>query len=281
LTKASLRDRDREGLIPSTVDLSRRRLAVRALSLFAALTALGLFATTISRASPERGPSMTNVRAALSPRAQVPSPGVAAPRAEGLFDATLRGTTLRWRLTFHGLTSAPSAAHLHLGRSRVGGPIVARLCARCRFGSSGTANLPDEVAAKLLKGTVYVDIHTPKNPRGEVRGQVAVGSVPMLEILSPRDGQRIVLPARVRYALSGFRLGPGAGSILAWVQGAQQDTRVELQLDGEQGLATLPDDKLFAGRRDLTFALARADGWVLRNPEANVTIYGLTVIGRR
>jgi hypothetical protein len=133
----------------------------------------------------------------------------------------------------------------------------------------------------VLKRLVYVEIRTSANPRGEIRGQLAVGLVPTLEILEPRDGEEVVLPARVRYAVNGFSIGPGVGTIVAWVQGTQDPTQVELELSEVQGLADLPNNPLLAGNRDLTFALVRADGTVLTKRPASVTLYDLTIIGRR
>jgi hypothetical protein len=256
-------------------------LAIRALSVLVVVTAVGLFATTISSGAAEQAPSTKDIRAVLTSRAQVPAPSVEAVRAQGLFLATLRGKRLRWRLTFHGLTSAATAAYLRVGRPGVRGPIVKKLCAPCRFGSSGRATLTLAVARKVLMRLVFVEIQTPQNPRGEIRGQLAVGLVPTLEILEPRDGEEIVLPARVRYAVTGFSIGPGVGTIVAWVQGTQDPTRVELELNEVEGLADLPNNPVLAGQRDLTFALVQGDGTVLRSRAASVTLYDLTIIGRR
>jgi hypothetical protein len=53
-----------------------------------------------------------------------------------------------------------------------------------------------------------------------------------------------------------------------------------LPIDGLQGSATVADDKMLSGRRDLVFSLAGADGAALASP-ASVLVAGVTISGRR
>lgn len=90
------------------------------------------------------------------------------------------------------------------------------------------------------------------------------------------------MPAEVRYEISGFAGGLPAGVHLHAVLGNPADGyRIELALAGLVGVATLPDDKMLPGRRDLTFVLAQPDHTPFPNPQASVTIRGLLITGRR
>jgi len=225
--------------------------------------------------------STVAVRASLTAAQQVPAPGVKAPLAKGLLVATLNGRRLSWRLTFNGLSSAAASAQVHLGARRHTGLLELRLCGPCASGAKGIATLDEGAAAAVRRGAAYVDLHTRRNPRGEIRGQITPGIVPTLEILSPTDGATINPPTAVRFTVSGFSLADGNGHIEVVVRGLGNDVRVELQSGGAPGLAYLPANKLLTGRRDLTFILTQADGTPLENPEARVTVYGLTILGGR
>jgi hypothetical protein len=47
------------------------------------------------------------------------------------------------------------------------------LCAPCRSGARGTANVSATVLSALEGGRTYVNVHTKKNAAGEIRGQIA------------------------------------------------------------------------------------------------------------
>ena len=106
-------------------------------------------------------------------------------------------------------------------------------------------------------------------------------TVPTLQILSPKEDDTITLPSAVRFAVRGFTVAKGGGQIKAFMQGAADGPVVVLEFSNEEGLAYLPSNKLLTGKRNLTFALAKADGTLLSNPEARVTVQRLTIQGRR
>jgi Cu/Zn superoxide dismutase len=114
-------------------------------------------------------------RAALSARQEVPRPRGAA-RARGSFSvtATKSGatTSLTWRLTFSRLTGRAVAAHIHLGARGRAGRAAVPLCGPCRSGARGRATVSGTVLAALEAGRAYVNVHTPRNPAGEIRGQL-------------------------------------------------------------------------------------------------------------
>ena len=119
------------------------------------------------------------LKAALAPGKEVPKPTSVKAGAEGTFAAGLTrkaaGGTLAWRLTFHGLTGKAIAAHIHLGKAGKAGPIAVALCGPCRSGQRGSAKINARTLTALLTGLAYVNVHTPKNAAGEVRGQVRKG----------------------------------------------------------------------------------------------------------
>ena len=119
------------------------------------------------------------LKATLSPGKEVPKPTGAKAGAGGLFSAGVTrkatGGTLAWRLTFHGLTGRAIAAHVHLGKPGVAGPIAIALCGPCRSGQRGSAKVNARTVTALLAGRAYVNVHTTKNPGGEIRGQVVKG----------------------------------------------------------------------------------------------------------
>ena len=237
------------------------------------------FASVGALGAAKDGHSVIQLHAAMSSAKQVPRPSVKAPRARGLFTGSLAVRTLSWQLTYHGLTAPALRADLHMGGSGQQGPIAVRLCAPCQSGAHGTATVSAAAARAFTGQAAYIDIHTRKNPRGEIRGQVTSTSVPTLQVLSLRDGETVTPPTAVRYAVAGY--GEADAHIVAFVDGLGDAARVDLQAGSEPGVAYLPADKRLTGRRDLTFALEKADGTLLANPEARVTIYGVTVQGGR
>lgn len=122
--------------------------------------------------------------ATLASRHEVPKPIGATPGAGGRFSAGLTRTassgTLVWRLTFHGLTGKAIAAHVHIGKVGKAGPVAAPLCGPCRSGQRGSATINGRTVSALLNGSAYVNVHTSKNPAGEIRGQVRKGGTPIV-----------------------------------------------------------------------------------------------------
>jgi len=117
-------------------------------------------------------PKAIRLAALLNAGQEVPKQAVKAPGATGAFTATLDGTKLTWSLAFRKLTGPASAAHIHLGRPGKAGPVAVPLCGPCTSGIKGTAALSPAQAAAVLGGGAYVNVHTAKNPNGEIRGQI-------------------------------------------------------------------------------------------------------------
>src|SRR5438034_8447701 len=113
--------------------------------------------------------------AALSSGQEVPKQVVKMAAAHGLFKATLTGTTLKWKLTYAKLTGPATAAHIHMAAKGKAGNVVVPLCQPCRNGMTGTATITAALRSAFKKHLPYVNVHTAKNPNGEIRGQLAVG----------------------------------------------------------------------------------------------------------
>jgi hypothetical protein len=132
------------------------------------VTALGIAATA---------GSSYKVSAKLMPGSDVPKP-VGAPNAKGSFTGTYventKGAKLTWKLSYAGLTGDAMQAHIHRGKPGVSGPITVPLCGPCTSGMTGSAQISKAVITSLEGGNAYVNVHTAKNPAGEIRGQVKV-----------------------------------------------------------------------------------------------------------
>ena len=116
------------------------------------------------------------ITTSLNARQERPKPKGSVGRATGTFTATVAklGTTgkIAWRLRFSKLTGRALAAHIHIGQRGKAGPVAVPLCGPCRNGARGTANLTAAGLKALENGRAYVNIHTKKNPAGEIRGQI-------------------------------------------------------------------------------------------------------------
>ena len=121
------------------------------------------------------------VRTALTSRQEVPKPKGNVRRSTGSFVATVtkEGTTgaVTWRLNFSRLTGAAVAAHIHVGRAGRAGPVAVALCGPCRNGQRGNAVLNAATLAAIEAGRGYVNIHTRRNPAGEIRGQLPAAAL--------------------------------------------------------------------------------------------------------
>jgi hypothetical protein len=113
--------------------------------------------------------------AALSSGQEVPKQVVKDTAAHGQFKGTLTGSTLKWKLTFAKLTGPATAAHIHMAAKGKSGNVVVPLCGPCKSGQSGSATISAALKAAFKKHLLYVNVHTAKNPNGEIRGQLASG----------------------------------------------------------------------------------------------------------
>ncbi len=121
--------------------------------------------------------------ARLDARQDVPRQVFPAPAARGELDATLtthpgrgsaNGGLLTWRLRLSGLSGRIVAVHIHFGRPGRRGALAISLCGPCRADAHGAELASTTAVSNMLQGATYVDVHTGKNKRGEIRGQIKV-----------------------------------------------------------------------------------------------------------
>jgi CHRD domain len=143
--------------------------------LFTGLAGAAVLALAVVAVALAHGTSKTELKATLTPGQEVPKQAVKAPGGSGTFVATLGGSKLSWKLTFRRLSGPAVAAHVHLGRPGKAGGVAVSLCGPCRTGVSGNATLTSAQVKAILRGGAYVNVHTAKNPNGEIRGQVTKG----------------------------------------------------------------------------------------------------------
>ena len=84
--------------------------------------------------------------------------------------------TVSWSVSYSGLSSAPTMAHIH-GPAEAGknGPVVAWLSKQGTAPTSpitGEATLTPEQAKEWEAGALYVNLHTQSHPACELRGQI-------------------------------------------------------------------------------------------------------------
>lgn len=111
-------------------------------------------------------------RSVLRAGQEVSIPNGPMARAVGHFTAKVTGNTLRWTLTFSHLSGRPTVARLNRGIRGTNGAAFKSLCRSCRSPNHGTLTLTASQLAAMLRGGSYVNVHTSKNTRGEIRGQI-------------------------------------------------------------------------------------------------------------
>lgn len=161
------------------------------------------------------------LRALLNPTEEVPTPTGNVAAARGTFTAattkTPTGATLQWRLTFSNLTGPAVAAHLHTGARGVAGPVSLPLCGPCTSGVTGTAEIDSALLSAIQNDGVYANVHTPTNPRGEIRAQVSsIATVRTVlntaqEVPKPK---RTLRGATGRFAVTAVKSGSSA--VITW-----------------------------------------------------------------
>ncbi len=81
-------------------------------------------------------------------------------------------STLLYRITYSNLSSSFTGSHFHLGAPGTSGPVVKPIAFSGNTASGSWTSVPDSIVLQLVKGNVYVNIHSSNYPAGELRGQL-------------------------------------------------------------------------------------------------------------
>ncbi len=140
----------------------------------APVMALALVAPSMARAH------IAEFEAVLDTAQEVPAPVGTNPGAGGTATFTLEEDgTVEATVMFQGLTGAPILAHIHQGAAGIAGPVrsdfsssLAGLGTTGTIAGAGSVALSPELQQAMIAGELYFNIHTPRNPGGEIRGQI-------------------------------------------------------------------------------------------------------------
>jgi hypothetical protein len=142
------------------------------------------------------------MRAQLSGYQEVPA--LSTP-ASGHFKMHIdrQDATITWELSYEGIASGVTQAHIHFGQRSVNGGVSVFLCSNLGNGPAGTQPCPQtsatlsgtitasqvigptgqgiaatefvELLAAIRSGITYVNVHSATYPGGEIRGQIGKG----------------------------------------------------------------------------------------------------------
>jgi len=93
----------------------------------------------------------------------------------GTYDAAT--SMIMITVNYSSLSSGLAAAHLHAGAVGSNGPVIVNLAPTTGAPSgtiTGTFPVASADEAGLIAGNVYINLHTPNNPGGELRGQLSL-----------------------------------------------------------------------------------------------------------
>jgi CHRD domain/Secretion system C-terminal sorting domain len=124
--------------------------------------------------------AQVQLRGILSGRNEVPAnTSTAVGTFEGIFDPYSR--QIAFHLDFSGLTADASASHFHSAAAGTNGPVVVDFVSQgFPVGAKSgefvkVMNLTEAQAVDLMTGNLYVNIHNPSFPGGEIRAQIQYG----------------------------------------------------------------------------------------------------------
>lgn len=143
----------------------------------------------------------------MSGAQEAPDPVDTAATGRASTTVNLNAHRLTINVQTDGVDDA-TAAHIHTGDRGVAGPVAIGLTQDASDTSHWSAedvDLTDDQVAAYRDGGFYVNVHTPANPSGEIRGQIELGGVsPLLYV----DIQTTVFNASC--ATAGCHSGVGA-----------------------------------------------------------------------
>ena len=116
-------------------------------------------------------------KATLSGAAEVPGPGDADGKGQSNLFLNQEAGQVCFSIVVSDITLPASAAHIHVGRAGVAGPVVVPLTPPDETGvSSGCVSDVDPALIQAIiakPANYYVNVHTTDFPAGAVRGQLS------------------------------------------------------------------------------------------------------------
>ena len=117
---------------------------------------------------------VVQLRAELTASAEVP-PNASPARGSAEVSLDTATRQLTWRVSFADLTAPMTAMHFHgpaapTANAGVVIPIPASPAQATIV--NGSATISEQQMADIIAGRYYINVHTPNNPGGEIRGQV-------------------------------------------------------------------------------------------------------------
>lgn len=141
-------------------------------------TSTSTTSTTTTKASTTTTKNETyGFKASLNVAQEKPKPKAPAGAGGSFTARTVESKTAKtftWKLSFHGLSGAAVAAHVHMGKKGVPGGVLISLCGPCKNGQTGKIKIAGAAEEAMEKGKAYVNVHTAKNGGGEIRGQIVL-----------------------------------------------------------------------------------------------------------
>jgi hypothetical protein len=132
-------------------------------------------------AVPQLSLAQVKLSGTLSGANQVPAnTSTAIGKFEGIFDPWSK--VIAFRVEFSGLTANASAAHFHSAPAGTNGPVVVDFVSQgFPIGAKSgefvkVLTLTDAQAVDLMNGNIYINIHNPSFPGGEIRAQILYGT---------------------------------------------------------------------------------------------------------
>src|SRR6266545_1889174 len=110
---------------------------------------------------------------------------------EAKFTVINDNTTIKYRINITGLTDA-NGAHIHTGKEGKNGAVIVDLMKNSKKNDIATGivirgNITDssltgpikgktvaDLISAMSNGDTYTNVHTPKHPKGEIRGRIAI-----------------------------------------------------------------------------------------------------------
>ncbi len=121
------------------------------------------------------------------PEPFIPYPEGIEPSGVGYVKLNTETNEIEWKIDYAGLTGDVTGAHFH-GPANIGQTAGAQVSIAAIGEPSGTFidfwPISEQQKTDLLAGLWYVNIHTARNPAGEIRGQVLTEPIPEPAVMS-------------------------------------------------------------------------------------------------